>query len=116
MNPLMMKLEAWGCDIKSTMRRVADDELFYIDCLHDIVEDPYFAKLKEAIDRGNVSQAFDAAHTLKGVLSNLGLTPMYNKVVEIVEPLRAGSREDLSDKYEQLAQMRVYLKKLLAQA
>ena len=36
--------------------------------------------------------AFQAAHTLKGVSGNLGLTPLYEVVCDIVEPLRHGEK------------------------
>ena len=36
--------------------------------------------------------AFQAAHTLKGVSGNLGLTPLYEAVCDIVEPLRHGEK------------------------
>ena len=48
-----------------------------------------------AIDSGNLEAAFDAAHTLKGVVGNMGLTPLYKAVCDIVQPLRA--REERED-------------------
>ena len=37
-----------------------------------------------------MTSAFEAAHTLKGVTGNMGLTPLYDAVCTIVEPLRTG--------------------------
>ena len=42
----------------------------------------------------NYKEAFEAAHSLKGVLGNLSLTPLYDKVCEITELLRAGEDAD----------------------
>lgn len=45
--------------------------------------------------------AFEAAHTLKGVVGNMGLTPLYQAVCEIVEPLRKREqREDYGSFYQ----------------
>ena len=58
--------------------------------------------------------AFEAAHTLKGVAGNLGLTPLYRSVCAVVEPLRIREeRDDYADfyqairkEYEKVEQMR----------
>ena len=48
-----------------------------------------------------MTSAFEAAHTLKGVTGNMGLTPLYDAVCTIVEPLRTGEdREDYTKMYE----------------
>ena len=52
--------------------------------------DPAFETLGRALDEENAADGFDAAHSLKGILANTGLTPLYNTIVRIVEPLRAG--------------------------
>lgn len=90
------ELREWGCDIDNTMERMLFDKEFYLECLTDIPNDPNFSRLSNALVKQDVTAAFDGAHTLKGVFINLGLTPMYNKVVEIVEPLRAGKTEGFS--------------------
>ena len=38
--------------------------------------------------------AFRHAHTLKGLTANMGLTPLHDLVVRIVEPLRGGLYSD----------------------
>ena len=106
-------LQEWGCDIKDAMERMMDDEDFYIECLEDIPPDPNFLRLTEALNNKNIEEAFNSAHTLKGVLINLALTPMYNKVVEIVEPLRTGFCKGLIEKNEELLAMREKLAAIL---
>lgn len=54
-----------------------------------------------------------APHTLKGVLANLGLTPIYDIVVRIVEPLRAKSAEGVMEEYEKLLAARERLEKTI---
>lgn len=114
MNKIIKSLGAWGCDIKGAMERMGDDEEFYIECLNDVTQDPCFAALKTAMDTGDIAGMFASAHTLKGVFANVGLTPMYNKAVEIVEPLRGGGKENLNGKYAQLMKMKARLANILA--
>ena len=107
------QLNAWGCNTADALERMVDDEEFYRECLLEIPAEPCFAQLGQALEAHDVQAAFDAAHTLKGVLANLGLTPMYDTVVQIVEPLRKGQSEGLTDKYEELLRQRAYLERLL---
>ena len=113
MSRMTEELRAWGCDVDGAMDRMMDDEEFYTECLEDVYQDACFDTLKEALQAGDTQTAFDAAHTLKGVLANVGLTPMFTKVVEIVEPLRAGKSENLMDKYDQLLMLRAHLNDIL---
>jgi hypothetical protein len=43
---------------------------------------------------------------LKGVTANLGITPMFETLVEIVEPLRAGEDKDLTAEYHKLMELK----------
>ena len=58
-------------------------------------------------------QAFECAHTLKGMLANMGLTPLYDIVVRIVEPLRAGETAGLLPACDELLAARDRLNTLL---
>ena len=107
-------LREWGCAIDSAMERMLDDEVFYLECLAEIPGDSNFERLTEALRARDAATAFDCAHTLKGVLINLGLTPMYQKAVELVEPLRAGKTDGLVAKNEELLAMRDRLARILA--
>ena len=113
MEPLMRELKAWGCDTEGALERFLDDVSFYQSCLGMVAEDPGFEALGKALKEEQVSEAFDCAHTLKGVLANAGLTPMYDITVRIVEPLRAGNMQNLMPAYEELLISRAYLKQLL---
>ena len=51
----------------------------------------------ENIESGNVTEAFNEMHSLKGLSANLSLTDVYEKTCIIVEELRAGKLPDKSD-------------------
>lgn len=103
-----------GCDTDEAMKRMLNDEEFYIECLNGIIEDENFDKLKSALENHEIKKAFDAAHTLKGVLANLGLTNMYNIVYDVVESLRAGNDENLLPRVDEIYRMKSQLKEILS--
>lgn len=116
MEPLMEELRTWGCDVEGAMERFLEDEELYYSCLKMVSEDAALEKLAEQLKAGEAEAAFDSAHTLKGVIANVGLTPMFDIIVRLVEPLRAGQIENLLPVYEELMQANDYLKKLLEKA
>ncbi len=79
----------YGGDYNSTMPRFMNQEAMYLKFLDMLFKDDNLKKLNDAIQSSDLDKAFEAAHTLKGVVANMGLTPMYNAVCVIVEPLRA---------------------------
>lgn len=90
---------AYGMDYDATLRRFAGNTALYLRVLGMLPNDKSLEKLGAAIGSGDLDSAFEAAHTLKGIAGNLGLTPLFEAVRTIVEPLRV--REDRSD-YVQL--------------
>lgn len=113
MEVILEELKEWGCDIEGAMARFLDDLELYLTCLDTVVTDSAFGKLGEALAEENVGNAFDSAHTLKGVFANMGLTPMLRIVECIVEPLRDGCIDDLMTDYHRLLEANEYLKDIL---
>lgn len=85
-------LETYGADYEATLERFMGNEKLYLKILDMLFQDENLHKLGEALNSGRLADAFEAAHTLKGVAGNLGLTPLYNAVCVLVEPLRAGEQ------------------------
>ena len=107
------RMKELGCDIDGALNRMLNDSGFLLTCLNAGLEQPEFETLGEALRRGDVKTAFDAAHALKGVTGNVGLTPLYNGLVAIVEPLRAGSAAGLEEPYRRLMDERAKLRDAL---
>lgn len=101
MQSMQEKLEDYGMDYKGTLERFMGNEGLYLRVLGKLEKDDNAQKLQEAIDAGDLDAAFNAAHTLKGVAANLGLTPLLEAVNMIVEPLR---RREQRDDYIMLSQ------------
>lgn len=89
MTSLTERLAARGNDTAGALARFLGDEALYGDCFRMFLNDPCFLQLEDA------PTAFDAAHTLKGVAGNLGLTALYGALSALTEPLRRGQTEDL---------------------
>ena len=89
-------LKELGADTASGMARCIDNEEFYLKMVNMALQDPSFDQLKEAIDAGDLDTAFERAHSLKGVMGNVALTPLFEPISEITEELRARNDIDYS--------------------
>lgn len=112
MNQVLCELKEWGCDVDTGLKRVSNDEDFYIECIQDSVHDKYFDELGTALQNQNLNEAYNAAHTLKGLFATLSLTKLYDCVVRIVEPLKMGKDVKLDEEYNTLMQMRSKLEQI----
>lgn len=92
---LTERLAARGNDTAGALARFLGDEALYGDCFRMFLDDPCFLQLEDALARRDAPTAFDAAHTLKGVAGNLGLTALYGALSALTEPLRRGQTKDL---------------------
>ncbi|MEG2080008.1 MAG: hypothetical protein RRZ68_00405 [Oscillospiraceae bacterium] len=81
------KLLNWGCDVDGAMERLVNDCDCYLKCLNILIKEETFNKLKIGLEKEDADKSIFAAYTLKGVLGNLGITPMYevnNKIIEML--------------------------------
>ena len=81
-------LKQFGADTDDGLSRCMGNEAFYFKLIGKVVEDKNFQALEDAVAAKDLDKAFEAAHSLKGVLGNLALTPIYEPVHEITELLR----------------------------
>lgn len=68
-----------------------------MECLEQFTEDRCFSSLARNIEAADYEQAFQDAHALKGVAGNLGLTPLYQSICDIVEILRHKEYENIEE-------------------
>lgn len=85
--------EQYGSDYITTMERFVNNEALYLRLLGKLFSSNELRELESALESGEKEKAFQAAHTLKGVTGNLGLTPLYKAVCGLVEPLREGKEQ-----------------------
>ncbi len=95
-----MEKEKWlefcqvsGIDWETTLNRFMDNESLYEKILCKFPDDPSFRNLKDALEAGNLSDAFIYAHTLKGLAGNLGLQRLFELLLPFTEELRSGNAQ-----------------------
>lgn len=106
MSELKTNLATYGVDVTETMERFLGDEELYVSCLGLFFADENFANLRQALDDKAYEQVFDCAHSLKGVAINLGLTPLFEVICEMVESLRNGDYDNLEQQYQAIVNER----------
>lgn len=89
-------LKEYGADTDEALARCMNNADFYVMLVKKSLDDANYDRLKEAVAAGNYEEGFSAAHALKGVVTNLSLTPLSDPIIEITEALRAGEDRDYS--------------------
>ncbi|MBE6741876.1 MAG: Hpt domain-containing protein [Ruminococcaceae bacterium] len=90
------KLNEFGANTNEALERCMNNEGFYIMLVEKALKDDSLERLDSALKSGNLDEGFEIAHSLKGVLGNLSLTPLYEVIVEITELLRSRTQTDYS--------------------
>jgi HPt (histidine-containing phosphotransfer) domain-containing protein len=99
MSKLLNELEGYGVNLEVTLARFIEDEDFYVECLNAFLEEEGFKMLKKSIDKKEYIEAFNQAHTIKGVVGNLGITKLYDVICLLVESLRDKEYSNLKSQY-----------------
>ncbi len=108
------KLREYGANVEEGLQRCYGNEALYLKLAATVPSEKNFGKLKEALDAGNLDEAFEAAHALKGALGNLSITPLYTKVCEITELLRAKTQRDYAPLMNDIENLRKDYEALLS--
>ncbi|MCR5692269.1 MAG: Hpt domain-containing protein [Eubacterium sp.] len=106
------ELRLWGADVDTGVKRCAGKESLYLKLVDKMGKDQNLPRLRQAIEEGDLEAAFEAAHGLKGLVTNLSLTPLSDLVVPLTEDLRAGKEKDYGPVLEEI--QRVYEKLILS--
>lgn len=96
------KLIEAGINVDSAMERFLDDEEMYFEFLNQFLEDDLIGRLNNAVNNSQIKEAFDAAHTLKGVCGNLSIDSMNKIVNPMVEILRNNSFDGVPEAVSEL--------------
>ncbi|MDE7197358.1 MAG: Hpt domain-containing protein [Lachnospiraceae bacterium] len=110
------QLEESGADVEATLKRFVGNDAIYQKFLGKFPNDPNYANLGANIESGNYEEAYKCAHALKGVVGNLGLTPIFENVSTLVEELRnkANADVDAARAAEEWQQVKTEYEKFIA--
>lgn len=99
-------LQSYGVNTKEGLARCMNMQAFYFRMLGMGLKNDSFEKLGKFLEEGNLDEAFEQAHALKGVVGNLALTPIYNPLAEMTEMLRAKKDADYVAMYAPIKEIR----------
>ncbi len=85
--------EKIGSEYRDVEKRLGNEQ-FILRFVSKFIGDPTYGMLETAFSRGDREGAFRAAHTLKGVSSNLGFGKLWQASSELTEYLRPGNALD----------------------
>ena len=108
-------LKRFGADTDDGLTRCMGNEGFYFKLIGKVVDDKNFQALEDAVAAHDLDAAFEAAHSLKGVLGNLALTPVYTPVYEVTELLRSRRDVDYTPYLKTIAEKREELAAICSQ-
>ena len=91
-------LKDYGMDIDSTLARFANNEALMMRFLLGFPKDPTMQSLRDAVAAGDREAMKVAAHSLKGLTGNLGLTPLFEASTQLMNTLRQ-TEDDVTDLY-----------------
>lgn len=103
-------LKEAGIDVDGVLQRFMGSESLAEKFLKRFSSDATFSQLSGCIEAGDCDGAFRAAHTLKGVAGNLGMTALFDCVSEMTEKFRA---KDMSAAQEDLAALKAIYDRIL---
>ena len=104
-------LKAAGANVEEGLARCLNKEDFYLKMVNMGLTNQNFQLLGPALEAKDFDRAFELCHSLKGVIGNLSLTPLYDLICQLTEMLRSKTDTDYTDLYSQIMTMQ---KKLLA--
>lgn len=91
------KLKNYGANTEEALQRCINNETLYLTLVNRFIDQNTFPGLKEAINNHDLEGAFHVAHSLKGVIGNLSLSPLYDVIYQMTELLRNRTEMDYSD-------------------
>ena len=107
------KLKHFGCNTDEGLMRCMNNEAFYFRMIGILKDSPDFDNLYKTIDAKDYKAAFVCAHTLKGVVGNLSITPLFRPIQEITEYLRNNTEMDYSVLINEIRVYKAVLDKLI---
>lgn len=108
---LREKLSESGFELDMTLQRFMGNETLYFKFLKKLPADQNYEAFVEAVEKKDPEAAFKSGHTLKGVMSNLGVDGPLQALLPMVEKLRANEAEGLE---EELKEFKARYEKALA--
>lgn len=95
-------LRAYGANVDEGLQRCMNMEAFYLRMVGLAKDSMKVDELKAALDSGNLDEAFELAHGMKGALLNIALTPIARPMAEISDALKEKKDMDYGPLMEEI--------------
>ena len=94
-----------GANVEEGLSRCFGKEDFYLKMVNMGLTNQNFQLLGPALEAKDYDRAFELCHSLKGVIGNLSLTPLYDLICQLTEMLRSKTDTDCTGLYSQIMRM-----------
>ena len=88
MRTVLVELEEAGVNVPEALEQIGGDEEVYLYVLRRFANDRGIDSLVKAFEKNDMGNAFDVAHTLKGMYASIYFQREFEICSEIVELLR----------------------------
>ncbi len=91
---MISELKELGVDVEDALQRFMGNEALFTRMVKKLPPVARDLKVIEYLDGGDYETALNNAHTLKGVMGNLSVTPLFQAYNDAVNALRANKPEE----------------------
>lgn len=95
---MLEDLTKMGADVESAVKRIRGDAELYQELVIDSIEYIKEYEVLSFLDNGDIEQACSNAHALKGVMGNLGITPLFKLYSDINMLLKADKVDEARER------------------
>lgn len=99
---IITELKALGANIDEAMNRFMNNKELYQKMLLKLPPNIEKLPVLSLIETGDNEGALANAHTLKGIMGNLSITPLYEGYTKIVDLFRAGKPQEAQSVLESI--------------
>lgn len=99
---LLFLMQSAGVDTRGALARFAGNAELYMKFLKRFPQDKAFQNISDALEKEDWPEMLKAAHTLKGVSSNLGMVRLFRACSETVRLLREEKTDEAKESYAEI--------------
>lgn len=102
-------------DLDAALARIRGNKKLYRRMLGLFLQSTEFDALEESLAQGDLAKAGEYAHSIKGMTGNLTLTAVFELSTQLMNQLRAGTRDEqtIAAYRDALEKTRMYVSEVL---
>ena len=99
---LMDELKDLGVNVDEALKRFMNNSSLYERMILKLTSAVKELEVMPYLESGNYEKALENSHTLKGIMGNMSVTPLYNAYKDILILLRDNKTEEAKDILEKV--------------